>query len=58
LKEKAKPFLYYWLALDESNGVSDAAQLLTFIRGIDDTFSLYEDLASVSSLHSTTTEED
>jgi hypothetical protein len=31
---------------------------LIFIRGIDEKFSLHKELASVSSLHSTTTEED
>jgi hypothetical protein len=40
LNEKAKPFLYYLLALDE-NDVSDAAQLLKFICGVGDKFSLY-----------------
>jgi hypothetical protein len=44
--------------LDESNDVSDAVQLLVFICGIGDKFSLYEELATISSLHETTTGDD
>jgi hypothetical protein len=47
LKEKSKSFLCYSLALDESNDVSGATQLLIFIRGTDDIFSVYEELPSV-----------
>jgi hypothetical protein len=47
LKEKAKSFLFCWLALDEGNDVSDAAELLILICGIDNRFSLYEELTSV-----------
>jgi hypothetical protein len=58
LKEKAKSFLYCSLALDDSNDVSDAAQLFIFIRSIDNKFSLYVELASILRLHGSTTGED
>jgi hypothetical protein len=61
LKDKAKWFLYYSLTLDESNesnDISNAAELLIFIRGIDDRFFVHEELASASRLHGTTTVED
>jgi hypothetical protein len=41
--------------LDERNYVSAVAQLLTSIHGTDDKCSLYEEIASISSLHSTRT---
>jgi hypothetical protein len=44
--------------LNDSNDVSDAAQLFIFIRAIDNKFSLYVELASISSLHDSTTRED
>ena len=55
LKEASKQFLWYSLALDESNDVQDTTQLLIFIRGI---FQLTEELLSVESLKDTTTGED
>jgi hypothetical protein len=39
--------------LGGSNGVSGGTWLFLFTRGTDNTFSLYEDVASVSSLHGT-----
>jgi len=42
----------------ESTDVCDTAQLLIFIRGIDDNFNVYEELADLCSLKGTTTGED
>jgi hypothetical protein len=40
LKIRAKSFEFYALAVDESNDITDTAQLLIFIRGIDATFTV------------------
>ena len=58
LKDTSKQFLWYSLALDESNDVQDTAQLLVFIRGMDANFQLTEELFSVESLKDTTTGKD
>jgi hypothetical protein len=47
LKEKSKLFLNYSLALGDSNPFPHTAELLIFIRGIDDGFSFYEEFAPV-----------
>jgi len=41
--------------MDESNDVTDTAQLLIFVRGIDDDFNVTEELASLESMHKQTT---
>lgn len=58
LKDASKDFLWYSLALDESDDVQDTAKLLVFIRGIDTRFELTEELLSVESLKDTTTGQD
>lgn len=58
LKEKAKDFVFFSLAMDESNDVQDTAQLLIFIRGLNSNFEVSEDLAALQSLTDTTTGED
>ena len=58
LKDTSKQFLWYSLALDESNDVQDTAQLLVFIRGIDANFQLTGELLSVEYLKDTTTGKD
>jgi hypothetical protein len=40
--------------MDESNDITDTAQLLIFIRGIDATFTVHEELHSLCSLEGTT----
>lgn len=58
LQEKAQIFEWFYLAIDESNDVSDTAQLLIFVRGIDENFNVYEELLQLCSLKGTTTGED
>ena len=58
LKDKAKGFKWFSLALDESTDITDTAQLLLFIRGVNTEFEVTEELASMNSLHGTTTGED
>jgi len=40
LNKKAESFKLYSLTLDESNDIKDTAQLLIFIRGINDSFEM------------------
>ncbi|XP_045504708.1 general transcription factor II-I repeat domain-containing protein 2A-like isoform X2 [Colias croceus] len=58
LREKAQQFEWFSLAADESNDVSDTAQFLIFVRGIDKNFNVYEELLQLCSLKGTTTGED
>ncbi|KOX68953.1 General transcription factor II-I repeat domain-containing protein 2 [Melipona quadrifasciata] len=58
LKGKAKSFKWFSLAVDESTDITDTAQLMLFIRGINTEFEVTEELVSVNSLHETTTGED
>jgi len=58
LNRKAESFTFYSLALDESNDVKDTAQLLIFIRGINDTFEITEEFLTMESLKGTTRGED
>ena len=44
LKESAKFFKYFSLAIDESNDTTDTVQLLIFIGGIDAKFRITEEL--------------
>ena len=53
-KGKADSFVFYSLALDESNDVRDTAQLLIFVRGINDNFEIIEELLAMESLKGTT----
>lgn len=57
LYENIKTFEWFSLALDESTDILDTSQLLLFIRGIDKDFKVTEELASVHSMHGTTTGE-
>ena len=49
LKDKAKDFECSALAMDESNDMQDTAQLLIFIRGVNSTFEVSEELAALQS---------
>ena len=55
LKAKAKEFVSYSLAADESTDRTDTAQLSIFIRGVDAKFSVTEELLDFKSIHGTTT---
>jgi hypothetical protein len=44
--------------MDESNGITDTAQLLIFTRGIDATFTVHEELRGLCSLRGAATGED
>jgi len=57
-KENAKHFKWYSLTLDESTDITDTAQLLMFIRGVNNDFEVTEELAAMNSLHGRTTGED
>jgi hypothetical protein len=52
LKIRAKSFDFYALAMDESNDLTDTAQLLIFIRGADATFTVHDELGDLCSLKS------
>lgn len=58
IKEKTKRFCSYSLALDESTDVCDTFQLLVFLRVVNSEFNATQELASVHSMHTTTTGED
>ena len=58
LLNTANTFKCFSIALDESTDVLDTAQLLIFIRGIDEHFCITEELLSVESLKGTTTGKD
>ena len=55
LREKAKHFHSYSLALDESTDVTDTAQLAIYVRGVDNNFEVMEELLTVIAMHGQTT---
>ncbi|KAK3522322.1 hypothetical protein QTP86_003004, partial [Hemibagrus guttatus] len=55
LREKACAFDFYSIACDESTDATDTAQLLIFLRGVDDNFCCTEELLDMMSLKGTTT---
>ena len=58
IRDKARNLLWYSLALDESTDFSSTSQLLVFIHGVNLDFQTTEELASVCSMHGTTTGKD
>lgn len=58
LNIKAESFTLYSLALHESNGIKDTAQLLIFIRGINENFEITEEFLEMVSLKGKTRGED
>ena len=55
LCHKAMQFSHYFLAIDESTDSTDMAQLLVFVRGIDDNFNVSEELAGMQLMQIRTT---
>ncbi|GFQ93904.1 general transcription factor II-I repeat domain-containing protein 2 [Trichonephila clavata] len=49
---------WFSLALDESTDVSDTAQVLLYIRGVDKSYEVHEELLDMYSIHGTTTGRD
>ena len=58
LKGLVPSFQLFSLALDESTGIDDTAQLLIFVRGISENFEITEELLSMESMKDTTTGKD
>ena len=58
LFEAGKSFEWYSLALDENTDIEETAQLLMFIRGIDENFEIIEELLTLEHLKDTTTGQD
>ena len=58
LKDKLSACVLYSLALDEGTDQSDTAQLVIFIRGIDENFNIIEEMLDLCQIKSTTTGKD
>ncbi|CAM2112122.1 unnamed protein product [Caretta caretta] len=54
LNKKAQSFTLCSLALNDSTDIKDTAQLLIFVRGIDDKFEITEEFLSMESMKGTT----
>ncbi|XP_048852664.1 general transcription factor II-I repeat domain-containing protein 2-like [Brienomyrus brachyistius] len=57
-KAKAAGFVAFSLACDESTDISDSAQLLVFIRRVNENMEITQELAGFETLRSTTKSED
>lgn len=55
LQLRMKQFVNFSIALDESTDISDTAQLLIFVRGVDEDFVITEELLDLKSLKGRTT---
>ena len=58
VSHKACDFDFYSIACDESTDAGDTAQLLIYLRGVDDNFCITEELLDIRSLKGTTTGKD
>ena len=58
LKDKLSACVLYSLALDESTDQSDTAQLVIFIKGIDENFNIIEEMLDLCHIKGTTTGKD
>ena len=57
LKNKSKQFEYFSLGFDETNDITDTAQLVIFIRGVDKDMNITEEFLDLMSLHGRATGE-
>ncbi|XP_066512762.1 general transcription factor II-I repeat domain-containing protein 2A-like [Hoplias malabaricus] len=58
LIERAKDFVAYSLAVDETTDATDTAQLVIFIHGVDSNLCVTEEILDIKSMHGTTKGED
>lgn len=58
LRDQIQDFKYFSLAFDESTDISNTAQLVVFVRGVNESFQVTEEMLNVISLKGTTTGED
>ena len=58
LKDKLSACVRYSLALDESTDQSDTAQLVIYIRGIDENFNIIDEMLDLCQIKGTTTGKD
>lgn len=54
LEELVQSCTFFSISMDDSTDICDVAQLSIFIRGIDDNFNVFEELAGLESLHGKT----
>lgn len=58
LRNNIKNFKFYSLAFDESTDISDTSQLAVYIRGVNESFQITQELLNLLSLKDTTKGED
>ena len=58
IKDKIKSFIVFSVAIDESTDVTDIAQLAIFIRGVNETLKITEELLELVPMTDTTTADD
>ena len=58
LRDQINQFKAYSLTFDESTDISDTSQLVIFIRGVNDSFQVTEEMLNLLNLKDTTREED
>ncbi|RXN31311.1 general transcription factor II-I repeat domain-containing 2-like protein [Labeo rohita] len=58
IKTKASAFSAYSIACNESTDISNSAQLLVFLRGVNETFEVTQELAGIETLSGTTKGQD
>ncbi|XP_075217985.1 general transcription factor II-I repeat domain-containing protein 2-like [Lycorma delicatula] len=58
LRDKINQLRVYSLAFDESTDISDTSQLMIFIRGLNDSFQVTEEMLNILNLKDTTRGED
>ncbi|KAL4136222.1 hypothetical protein QTP88_007773 [Uroleucon formosanum] len=54
LRDRIQDFKYFSIAFDESTDISDTAQLVIFVRGVNESFQITEEMLKLISLKGTT----